>query len=579
MPEFYAARNSFLVPLGLAALLTVVNALKPVVVDDTAYLIFAQQIVATPLQPYGPAPGTEICWYQQAEPAFEILLPPVLPYWLSLGMHLFGESIPLLKLWMFPFAWLFSSSLAFILGKIVPGFRIEGLLLLLLSPTFLPSMNFMLDIPALALGLTGIRVLWDAKSDYKAILSGLITGLAMQTKYTAFSIPCILLLMGLFIGSLRCSILAITTAAALFCGWELYVYRIYGHSHFLFHALAQNDSLQGVFFEEKWKLALALIGNLGGLFAVPSLVGWLALGFGKRFAYIGLGLIGLYVLALIGFPDSIYVLKTGDEEEHGRLTINSLSLMCLGTSSALAVLGSAFKLGISQRPDAANRSLDRFLILWLFVELGCYFALTPFPASRRLMGLVVIGTLVCLRAFQLRFGALPKPNCLRYVVAAAVVIGFFFAFVDLMDAHVEKNAIEEAKEWILQQPDHEFPIWFAGHWGVQWYGREAGMKELWPEKSLVHRGDWVILPKGLWRPSTQAVKIDPALLRLKEIPITRLAYGISLPIHTPLPNTISTYYGGKYPINRLTGPRVVLIVYRAEHDFEVRSRASSEVEK
>src|SRR5437868_3901982 len=86
-------------PVVLAALVTLANAAKPVVVDDTAYLAFARQIAARPLDPY----GFELFWYSLPEPAMEILAPPVLPYWLAAGIRLFGEHVVLLKLWLFPF--------------------------------------------------------------------------------------------------------------------------------------------------------------------------------------------------------------------------------------------------------------------------------------------------------------------------------------------------------------------------------------------------------------------------------------------------------------------------------------------
>ena len=42
----------------------------------------AQQIAKAPLDPY----GFEQFWYQQPQPANEVRAPPVLPYWLGLGM-------------------------------------------------------------------------------------------------------------------------------------------------------------------------------------------------------------------------------------------------------------------------------------------------------------------------------------------------------------------------------------------------------------------------------------------------------------------------------------------------------------
>src|SRR3954465_7083950 len=57
-----------------ATLLCVLNALKPVTVDDAAYVRYARQIAEPPLDPY----GFTILWYQHPQPAHTLLAPPVI---------------------------------------------------------------------------------------------------------------------------------------------------------------------------------------------------------------------------------------------------------------------------------------------------------------------------------------------------------------------------------------------------------------------------------------------------------------------------------------------------------------------
>src|SRR5215210_6930590 len=104
-------------PVVLAVIVSMANAVKPVVVDDTAYLAFARHIAQHPLDPY----GFELFWYWVPEPAMEILAPPVVPYWLAAGVALFGEHVVLLKLWLFPFLWLFAWSLRELLRRFARG--------------------------------------------------------------------------------------------------------------------------------------------------------------------------------------------------------------------------------------------------------------------------------------------------------------------------------------------------------------------------------------------------------------------------------------------------------------------------
>ncbi|MCS7270851.1 MAG: hypothetical protein NZ703_07175, partial [Gemmataceae bacterium] len=93
--SYEASRVWFLFshPLVLAGLVTVANGLKPVVVDDTAYLLYAQHIAVCPNDPY----GFTIFWYTWPQPAFEVLAPPVYLYWLAGGWWLFGDHVALLK--------------------------------------------------------------------------------------------------------------------------------------------------------------------------------------------------------------------------------------------------------------------------------------------------------------------------------------------------------------------------------------------------------------------------------------------------------------------------------------------------
>src|SRR5262245_9141316 len=92
---------------GLACLYTLLNACKPLVVDDAAYYYFAAQLAHDPLDPY----GFEVFWYDAPQPANHVLAPPGLPYWWALGLRLFGPHPFLWKLWLLPFSVLFVGAL------------------------------------------------------------------------------------------------------------------------------------------------------------------------------------------------------------------------------------------------------------------------------------------------------------------------------------------------------------------------------------------------------------------------------------------------------------------------------------
>src|SRR4029077_8223908 len=108
-------------------------------VDDTAYLQLARQISAHALDPY----GGELFWYVEPQPALHVLAPPVLPYWLATGIRLFGENLPLLKLWLFPFPLILCFAVRSLSRRFAPGFSDMAVPAVAFSPFVLPLFGVM----------------------------------------------------------------------------------------------------------------------------------------------------------------------------------------------------------------------------------------------------------------------------------------------------------------------------------------------------------------------------------------------------------------------------------------------------
>src|SRR4051812_38011408 len=72
-------------PLWLAHLfvitlvMTLLNAIKPLHIDDIVYYLYAMQATVHPLSPY----DFEILWLQLPDTAQNPIAPPVVPYWLA----------------------------------------------------------------------------------------------------------------------------------------------------------------------------------------------------------------------------------------------------------------------------------------------------------------------------------------------------------------------------------------------------------------------------------------------------------------------------------------------------------------
>src|SRR5438874_1299385 len=148
VPERLAGmpRSQTLWLLALAILFTLLNAFRPLHMDDTAYYSYAAQIADHPLDPY----GFEVFWKERPQPAHEVLAPPLLPYYWAAAIRLFGDRPFLWKLWLLPFALLLLLALHQLFQRFAQGFEGPLVWLTVLSPAILPSFNLMLDVPSLA---------------------------------------------------------------------------------------------------------------------------------------------------------------------------------------------------------------------------------------------------------------------------------------------------------------------------------------------------------------------------------------------------------------------------------------------
>ena len=149
------------------------------------YLSYGAEFVRHPLDPYAFRFGSPYIM-----PANNTLVPPVLPYWLGTGTLLFGDHPALLKFWLLPLGLALAWAVDSLAARVAPSLRVPLIWLCVLSPTTLPGFNFMLDVPALALGLTVLAIAMrsvEQNSWGLTLLAGLVAALAIQTKYTGIT--------------------------------------------------------------------------------------------------------------------------------------------------------------------------------------------------------------------------------------------------------------------------------------------------------------------------------------------------------------------------------------------------------
>jgi hypothetical protein len=549
--------RDLLLLLALTLLFTGLGSLKPIHVDEAANYYYAAQIAEHPLDPY----GFTVFWYQDPEPANYVLTPPVLVYWWAAAVRLFGDQPVLWKLWLLPFALILVFSLHALFRRFADGLEMPLTWMTVLSPALLPSLNLMPDVPALAGSLLAVAVFLracDRGSLALAVWAGLLAGLAMQTKYTAFLVPAVLLLRAVLVRRLGLGLLAAVLATAVFVAWEGLVYWRYGDSHFWLQVTYAPHSMMN-----KVVLLLPLLPITGAVASVIGLLGLAALGSTPRVIGWAAAAMALGYVTLVCIDARYTAVVTlapwlGGTVFDGEFTLAYLIFGLVGLVLA-AIHCRLATAAWKQGPDG------RFLVLWLGLELAGSIALSPFPAVRRVLGLVVVLTLLAGRLARgdKAGGRLEEPShppvsqrtwLVWSLVAGNVALGLFYYAVDLRDAQAEKQAAEEAARLIRAHDGGT--IWYVGHWGFQFYAEHAGMVPVVPHHSQLRAGDWLVLP---------GPPIDRQHIELKGTP-TEHAFDVRVEDGLPL-RTVVGYYGGAEPLTYCRGPRLEVEVRRVLADW------------
>ncbi len=528
----------------LAALLLVgLNVGKPLVIDDTAYHAYARQIAEHPGDPY----GFEVYWGNAPQPARDVLAPPLLPYWWAGALVLFGDHVAAWKLTLLPFA-LALAAAAWSLGRrFAPGCEVPLTWLVTLSPAVAPSLNLMLDVPALALSLAALAVFAHAaQRDHTALAlaAGLLAGLALETKYSAVVGVAALAVYGLVFDRVRLAALALVAAGAVFIGWESFVSARYGESHFLHHLFDTGDATAEA------SAAVWAVGGLALLGAVASGPAMLAaLAGGRRWLAGGLGIATLVVFAALlvvpAEPEARFTLVPD-------LTNSPPELWMLAGLGVCVVVCAA---PAWWRELRVGGSRGRFLAIWVALEVVGFLFLSPFLALRRMIGIVTALALLALAALAAR-----QPQACRrqaaWVAVFGVALGVVFAAADVFDARARRTGFDDALRQLAARgaPLSEGRVWYVGHWGFQFLAERAGMRPLVAGESHVSAGDWLVTPSAV-------------LAQRAQLPERVRSTQASVEARSRWPwSTLPNAYGGAVAIRRQPARQMQIVLQRIEGD-------------
>ena len=556
-------RSGALVVLIIALALTLIDAAKPLVIDDGLFYQIARQIAQDPADPY----GFELHWYAEARPAVEVVAPPVVPYWWAAALKLFGDRAVVWKLWLFPFALLLTASCARLLCWIAPT---ESSLLLcaaLISPAVLPALNLMLDLPALALVMASLVLLIEACQRPRglalALAAGVLGGLALQTKYNSV-IP---LVAGLaYAGLARRWAAALVTgavAAGLFVGWDVYISSVYGESHFLLAADFTPRFSTGSVMQQ----AVALVCLLGAsspvvvLLALRHRPGWSA-AFG---AAVTLG------LAAVAFLPPDAVASVGPVfPEWGSMgsevwVLGPAGLLVGGTAawSVARMWARLLEARREGRPIYGVPRIETLLLVWLALECAGFFLISPYPALRRVIGLHVVLAFLVGRAASSGVSSGGRCAAARVaIVAWGSALGLLFAISDVSDARARRQGISSAIARLDDEtgPEARGVRWYVGHWGFLYYAERAGLEPIVVGTSRLEPGDWLVVPFGVHR---QPIRPPPGSVEQVTIVPARSSWPWS---------TLPAAYSGYRPIRPQPDAQLQIVLLRVVAPFTASAR-------
>jgi hypothetical protein len=366
----------------------------------------------------------------------------------------------------------------------------------------------------------------------------------------------------------------------LFVSWEFLTALLYGQSHFLG---ALRDSSQGLL--QKAGLWAALLGILGTVAPAVTLLGLVALR-APRWLLVSVGLLALAAYGSTACFGQSWQLAYVPFVEARDLPLDvPLELVVFGSMGFLLLGllgGTAWRLCRRTRTPFPWWRRFRahpdgwFLVLWLALEVAGFFALTPFPAVRRVLGVVVVATLVAGRLASRRCRTPARRRLVLGIAGFSAVLGLLFAELDLWEGLTEKSLAEQAAARVRAE-DPGGTLWFVGHWGFQFYAEHQGMRPVipyWvpyqgerdyvplPEASRLREGDWLVVPDD-WV-TQQPLYIDPD--RTEE----RFRLGVSDPVRL---RTVIYYYSGNTALrHRSEDTRVEVTVYRVTADFIAAGR-------
>lgn len=441
---------------------------KAFTIDDTLFLSQAQHVLTDPLHPT----AFEMTWMEKPE-RLSTIMPsgPVMAYLLVPTVLAGGSELlaHLVQLTMFALAILATVSLALRLRQSPWSATAAGLIVASTPAALSMATTSMPDVPAMTLGVVGIERLyaWKQEGRWPQALAAAVA-LALAT----LSRSHLLLLIG--VGAL-----------ALLARGEPWRWSAWAEvPRVRWAPLALAPALI-------WAIARVTADPLAGggtlLSAAQSLTNWgtaarnavalashwaLAMSLVLPWIAVRRGKLPWWVLLL-----AVPLVWAGLRPE----ALRHPGWLPLAAGLAVLVLVDAVMDAVRRR-DAAQL----FLAAWLFAPLP----VVPYThmAAKYLIASAPAAALLAARAL-----AREPQSRSRIIAGATVALGLVLGILIIRaDAALADSGRRAARELIAPRVARGEQVWFAGHWGYQWYAQKAGARCLTTTPPYPRTGDVVV---------------------------------------------------------------------------------------
>jgi hypothetical protein len=403
--------------------------------------------------------------------------PSLFFYLIALVMHFIGSS----EIVMHLFISIFTFAALFFFSKSIDQLKFKkGNLLLVLfgfSPALIINQNVLIDVPLLALCLGALFFLLkavDNGSTKNFMCATLFITLGFFMKYSIAPAFVVLLAILVLHKAYRQSIVLIIPILLIGL-WSYLSWLYYGDIKI------NSGSTFGIHIMDFWSLMLVL----GAISPFTILIIY-GLSPSKLMAGLLVGGVGLIVA--IGVLSMLEILSE-------RALNEVLSYLFVGIGMLLGI-GLTFLLYSKIKSQARKFLISKQLVVLLFlVGFGIFFLLfAPFMATRH--ALLII-------PFLILFGAdliVKTSKFLQiFTLVLSIGLGLILGLADKNYADFYRVKANEIEVGTNEK------IWTTGHWGWQWYAREAGFSQYDTKNSVVEINEMFVFPGNVHREKVESI--------------------------------------------------------------------------